>query len=51
VRYFNQRVRYPRNFDAALPSLSSATLATSAMDLLDHRDSKGRRIFVFRVAK
>lgn len=41
----------PLNFSKALPSLSKSLLEQNQQVILPHRDSHGRRIFIFRAEK
>jgi len=48
-RYFLMRQRCPQNFTKALPSLAKDVLLNHTQQtVLDHRDAKGRRVFLFR---
>ena len=50
-RYCAMRSRSPQNFLKSLPSLAKDTLDCQLQNVLSHRDSLARRVFIFRVGK
>lgn len=48
-RYCTARSKFKANFEKSLPSTCSGTFSHQIQTVLPHRDTKARRVFIFRV--